>query len=836
MKAYNLIFSILLSGLFAFKAGAVTYETKLIYDAEQTYTQNSKAIAQEKQKTVVAQQPAPSSRGFMRGSMFGNSGCTHCKKGGAMFDIESCTRCKKGGAMFNVDSCTRCSKDGSFFPGGPCKYCNKNNNCKRCRKKATPTPAPKKAPFVMEYVDIEEHQCKDFAPFMLGHVDFRLKNAWGSNPSREKLGNYNFRIFGCRRFDKESFLNEGRTMQKDMMFTDAFAEAVSECYNMIQIPQDLCLQQTPTPLPEYVLNAEITNYFMNVCDGYNWQNSAQTNLRAGSSEITVVWKLMNLEQTNVVWEGTTTGYGELEKGEENGEILLVERAFADAASNLQLAEGFESQLASRISPEEMERQRAALIEKEKLENPAKCQYQQQIEQLTCPACNCPLAQPVEEVKPACPCGEPVITILPDGSELSTCPCATVEILPEPVVEEKSDCLCGGTKTVTLPDGSEISVCSCATVEILNEPIVEEKSDCPCGETKMVTLPDGSEVSVCSCATVEILQEPVIESGDTVENTVITQEPAPECPCGETKTVTLPDGSEISTCACATVEVLQEPVIERGDTIENTTITEDVVQPVEVDDVWVDVSSVKDEETLCIVDRPPYETLSPENLYRVRASVLSITNAKGKKGAGLLVSDSFVLTSADLIDSQENVYNLKTINGKSLTGKVFRVNPTKNVALLMLDQPTDYTPLSLNLDLPKIGKDNFMVLGMLDVDDFSDGENYLDNNGVIDGYRYTDDRGAEIILDTFVQDITIGGALIDEFGTINGIAHSTQKTEDGKDLFIPTETALRGVGLSICEKIYKNPSPWQTTVYKPVTEVIEHPVARAPEAIEKDERK
>ena len=62
------------------------------------------------------------------------------------------------------------------------------------------------------------------------------------------------------------------------------------------------------------------------------------------------------------------------------------------------------------------------------------------------------------------------------------------------------------------------------------------------------------------------------------------------------------------------------------------------------------------DSLCIIDRDPYEKLTPENLYRVRASIVSITNSKGKKGAGLIVSDQFVLTSADLITKENNRYD------------------------------------------------------------------------------------------------------------------------------------------------------------------------------------
>ena len=56
-----------------------------------------------------------------------------------------------------------------------------------------------------------------------------------------------------------------------------------------------------------------------------------------------------------------------------------------------------------------------------------------------------------------------------------------------------------------------------------------------------------------------------------------------------------------------------------------------------------------------------------------------------------------------------------------------------------------------------------------------------------------------------------------------------------DLFIPTETALRSLGVTICEKIYEKKSPWEKTVYKPVTEKVKQETV-APEVMEEVTRK
>ena len=109
----------------------------------------------------------------------------------------------------------------------------------------------------------------------------------------------------------------------------------------------------------------------------------------------------------------------------------------------------------------------------------------------------------------------------------------------------------------------------------------------------------------------------------------------------------------------------------------------------------------------------------------------------------------------------------------------------------------------------------MTLGLLD---FEHGEGYLDDNGKVSGYRYSEEKGAEIIVDTFVQTVTLGGTLIDNKGTINGLSASGKKLEDGPDLFVPIETALKSVGLTICDETFSNKEIPQIT--RPISNAVE----------------
>ena len=169
------------------------------------------------------------------------------------------------------------------------------------------------------------------------------------------------------------------------------------------------------------------------------------------------------------------------------------------------------------------------------------------------------------------------------------------------------------------------------------------------------------------------------------------------------------------------------------------------------------------------------------------------------------------------------------------GSAYRVNPNKNVALILLSEKTKFAPLPLRLDLPEVGKDLYMTLGLLD---FEEGENYLDNGGQVIGYRYSEEKGAEIIVNTYVQTQTLGSALIDKNGNITGLSHSGIRAAEGGDLFIPIETALKSLGMNICGVKFVNKRPMAVkAVEKPVSTAIDtYTGSKAPKAMSAKERK
>ena len=829
---------------------------------------------------------AKSNRKFNEGPIFGDNDCTRRTCGGAMFGPQTCKRIKL-----------------------PCEDCGDQ-----------PKPV-KPRPHIKNYVTLEEdifqtihHRCGDFAPLQLEWVDFRIKKGRDRTYSR-RLGNYRFRIFGCRRDQRHAVLNEGRIIQKDMEFIRIFEDKVSDCYNIVKIPNDVCLSSVNKPLPEYVLTAEITDYFMNLCDEYDWKDAEKANLRTGSAQMTVTWRLMDLSKSNVLWKGESNGYSEVPDGEYNAEMILIERAFADAVDNLRQLSGFEDQLAVRQTPEDLEAQKQALIAMERMNDPVKCQYQPEIKQAQT---LCPLqensgtaadgqmctAQTKPELLSICPADNPDCsgsieelggsagngqyaqdnqTLILDqpAQDYSDTEVAVAEVTP---VEESGDTIdMGGSlnareaeiadaaakaenrtvqfdefgNAIELSGGAEDSgtppdFCpldadgnpQCGEQITVEEGNYEEEYACEDGnfcEPSMFEFLHEEDRS-CSPSPVPFLHKENRGCEPSIFDDLFGTKPS--CALEEEQEIIVEDFIEQPYCQPESDLYIEESggFEESGNFVEEDGGVIDFGGAVETDGQSWTALDIPPEETqdmiernqLCVVNRGPYDKLTPENIYKVRASVVGVTNANGMKGAGLLISDQFVLTSADLIVKDNNRYRLKTINGVELSGRAVRINIKKNTALILLDEKTQFTPLSLNLELPEIGTGGYMALGLLE--DSEGGEGYLDNNGKVSGYRYSDEKGAEIIVDTFVQTVTVGGALIDEHGTINGMSHAGKKFEDGPDLFIPITTAINSVGLEICGQENKAPKV-PMAVIKPVSTAIDgFTGSKEPKSMDKKGRK
>ena len=961
----------------------------------------------------------------------------------------------------------------------------------------------------------------NYAPVKLEYVDFRIPKGRKYEGYSDKLGNYRFRIFGCRRFDKNVYLNQGRAMQKDMKFFDIFFETMNDNYPVVVEKSNPYYMYSDKAQAEYILTAEITDYFMNVCDEFDWNNVKKQNLRTGTSEMTVTWRLLDLTKDKVYCKGTTTGYGEMKDGEYKGETLLVERAFGDALSKLPEVGCFNTELAKRVKPEEIEKQLAKVEAIEKSKVNFKNQYEAELNGVNMlQSCGSGEINPkenadsfsqvvatapvagryevsgyidesgnvivlgTENTAGLCSVGGEIITgyISEDGKFVQSatgkeynitgainnmCKLTETREIKEnggfyaylnnidgnggtsgtgmnvaakvrgyidesgSFVALAGDSNCGinaniitgkinkAGKFVEDNTNKEYPVSTVITgmCKIENKDTIAEKggvyayfngissqggtsgnhykvkgyidesgnfvavdsqaiaNSCPIDgnfhpvygyiDEKGVFYADGSSITdrggtggrsyniagmvneSCKLVPLADIAEKggfyayytkTDDRGGTSGKFRVNRYDADGYVDEYGDFILLPKGLSLTACANRTKMrklsgyidqsgifhssgsnvsenggargkgyavsgiidsscrmVTKSEIKENGgfyayysqtdersgttskfnagqnkyltglkmnDNCSEVNIGESGCSTLKVaasnityaDDFWIDIpadptAGIQERQnraavenmfadmnnSFCIQSVKPYDTMSPENVYRLRASVVSVENPKGRKGAGLIISDQLILTSADLIDKSLNSFDIRTINGMHFKGSAYRVNPNKNVALILLSEKTKFAPLPLRLDLPEVGKDLYMTLGLLD---FDEGENYLDNGGQVIGYRYSEEKGAEIIVNTYVQTQTLGSALIDKNGNITGLSHSGIRAAEGGDLFIPIETALKSLGMNICGVKFVNKRPMAVkAVEKPVSTAIDtYTGSKAPKAMSAKERK
>jgi len=855
------------------------------------------------------------------------------------------------------------------------------------------------------------HQRRDsFAPVKLEFVDFRIKKGRKYDEFDTKLGNYRFRIFGCRRESKNVFLNKGRAMQKDMHFFDIFFEQMNDYYPVVVDKSNpYYLESDRIETPEYIVTAEITDYFMNICDEFDWNNVKQNKLRSGTSEMTVTWRVMNLTRDEVYCKGVTTGYGQISEGEPNGETLLVERAFEDALNKLPEVGCFNSTISQRVRPDELARQLTVLKDIERRNQTFKDQYETELKGVSLLQ-NCASGvatdaglrdKSIFEHMGINGNGRFVRGRIESGRFVEDAAGTVVGYFDEKgnfietsgskitgryengkfiedshgtivghyengkfiedgyiAIEESSGIYSDGRspierETLVIADGIDerhgikgsgyfikghydekgnFVEDSKGTVigHYENGKFVEDSSGFSVRgryvDGRFVEDPNGTVVGhfdsqgrfvedssgfsvrgrYVDGRFVEDPNGPVVghfdsrgrfvedssgvkvvgryvdgrfiedssgnvighfdEKGYFIEDRYIQEsagysvrESAIDSTGGVNGTGNVTERSisyreRLAHNGRTAGLVLDQEcrAIEINDA--NCTVVKNVEENVTIaDDYWIDVPlNTTDVLTIenrnmaeqafanannrfCIKNQAPYESLNPYNLYKIRASVVAVENARGKKGAGLIIADNLILTSADLMVKDNNNFNIQTINGKHLKATALRVNPNKNIAILLLDQPTQFTPLPLSLQLPEVNRDILLTLGMLDLD--KEGEGYIDNEGKVIGYRWSEERGAEIIVDTFVQSVALGGALIDKNGNIVGIAHESKKLEDSPDLFIPIETALKSVGMEICGREFSQKKPAAIKTYEtPLADAIDNSGNKAPKVMKGSERK
>lgn len=594
------------------------------------------------------------------------------------------------------------------------------------------------------------------APIKLEYVDFKINrnrtvDEWGKD-----IGRYNFKLFGCKRAERNIVLNEGRAMRRDMKFDNVFFEELNELFPVIvrrdnpYFPYSIGAER-PDLLPGYVVTAEIKDLFINVCDQYDWRTRTYSHLRGGSSEIKVLWRVMTPFNRKLYWEDVTSGYAEIQTPIRDGEVRLIEKAFADALIRLVGMPGFIETMRRVPDIDELNKAKAefdALAYEHKKYKKLQSSYRRDrikfyserkrerdldtLEHRMLSGQKLSDGGLEHDIKNKSL--DDLERMLKNGEELSSGEMTRLTALRRALSvgeKEKSD---NNERGLTDETGAGIAGRG-----------LSDQSD---GGVYARMLKDRENNGVLA----RLLKEPPLEKG--VIGRLLPTLPLFKNIEGYTLTADL-------------------------DHVENRK-TGFLVSPV---DGWITINNQK-----------PFRYLSPMRLYRIRSSIVAVSNEE-QVGSGLVISPSLVLTNYD-IARKTTFVKTEFLDGRVVSSMVLRLNKDKDVALLYMT-PTEFDkynwPVPLRLDLPDVGEP-FYAIGTPMRGGF---EGAMDK-GKVAGYRFGD-SGVEILTNTNVQSVTLGGILVDENGNAVGLAHAGKSLIESRDGFIPIGDAFDALKIRIRDR-------------------------------------
>lgn len=592
------------------------------------------------------------------------------------------------------------------------------------------------------------------APIKLEYVDFKINRNRTAEEWGKDIGRYNFKLFGCKRAEKNVVLNEGRAMRRDMKFDNVFFEEMNELFPVIvrkdnpYFPYSISAER-PDLLPGYVITAEIKDLFINVCDQYDWRTRTYSQLRSGSSEIQVLWRVMTPFNRKLYWEDVTRGYAEIQTPVRDGEIRLIEKAFADALVRLIGMPGFLETMRTVPDPEELQKAKKefdALAYEHKRYKKLRSSYRRK---------RIKFYVNREHIR--------------DNLEKMA--------LSGRALTEETEKGNGSLRELQdlesrLADGETLSPEELERLGVMRK----ELAGTPLAQIKSAekTLSDSVENEVSEHDMFDQGKSGIFARGLSDKG----------------------DGSGVF------ARLLKEPPLTRGvfghvlkavplgRFLEEFTLSSELEK--EENKFGFAVSSV--DGWITIDNQKPFRYLSPMRIYRIRSSVVAVTNEE-EVGSGLIISPSLVLTNYEIAKKTTYV-KTEFLDGRVVSSMVLRVNKDKDVALLYMP-PAEFDeynwPIPLRTDLPEVGE-KFYAIGTPMRGGYEGAMEY----GKVAGYRFSN-SGVDILTNTNVQSVTLGGILVDESGNAIGLAHAGKSLIDSRDGFIPIGDAFDALKVRIRDR-------------------------------------
>ena len=181
------------------------------------------------------------------------------------------------------------------------------------------------------------------ATIKFDRIGFKIKRG-------EAIGSYTPSLSvlnDCYGYGGNIFWNQGRILGRNIEFSDTFFQAMKDAnFNIIGDPDKMFAQASDNARSaDFLVGGQIEEIKMNVCDQKDLWTGLPRLTQKGKGAVKIRWQVFSVFERKVVFETVTEGATTLANGVSNGELLIIQDAFAAAAENLSANQEFAALLA-----------------------------------------------------------------------------------------------------------------------------------------------------------------------------------------------------------------------------------------------------------------------------------------------------------------------------------------------------------------------------------------------------------------------------------------------------------------------------------------------------------
>ena len=142
-------------------------------------------------------------------------------------------------------------------------------------------------------------------------------------------------LSGCAGMGGNVFWNQGRVLAKNIEFDDLFFEEMKAAnFNVIGSPDKMFRMNADNSRnAAYLIGGQIEKIAMNACRDKSVLTGRVLGTASGKGAVTVTWQVFSIIDRKVVYETTTQGAASLGQGAPDGELIIIQNAFANAVQN-----------------------------------------------------------------------------------------------------------------------------------------------------------------------------------------------------------------------------------------------------------------------------------------------------------------------------------------------------------------------------------------------------------------------------------------------------------------------------------------------------------------------